>query len=322
MQDHRGVTPVVSVVIPSYNSAKYVRQCLGAIRAQSTELPFEIILVDSSDDGTDQIVANEFREVRLLHFPKRLSVGAGRNIGVERATGEVVLFLDTDCIAPPTWIDQMYTAIKSFGADGVGGSVENGTPWSITGSAGFYLEFFRFLVSHDKPYATLFLMGGNSGFRRDEFRSARYRETSVGDDIMFTWQLVKKGKHLLFLPSATVKHMNKTGWMKVLRYQYKLGVGACGYRYNTSPHLMYHLERLPVLTFLIPVAVMVWIGCTVLRRCGILEFLKLLALLPLLYIANNVWAIGFYRELKNQRSNRKTTREDVVEGEVLKPDGL
>ena len=44
----------------------------------------------------------------------------------------------------------MYTAIQSFGADGVGGSVENGTLWSITGSTGFYLEFFRFLANGEK----------------------------------------------------------------------------------------------------------------------------------------------------------------------------
>ena len=304
-KDNSHVNPVVSVVIPSYNSARWIRQCLRATRAQSTELPFEVIVVDSSDDGTEQIVVNEFPEVRLFHFQERRSVGTARNIGVEKARGEVVLFLDTDCVAKETWIGQMYTAIKSLGADGVGGSVENGTSWSITGSVGFYLEFFRFLAYNGRPYTTIFFIGGNSGFRREVFRSAQYDNMNVGDDFTFAWQLAKQKKKLLFLPSVSIRHMNKTGLLKVLRYQYELGMGAYAYRHNVSPSIIRPLESLAILTFLMPVGIMAWIGCIVLRRRGVLEFFKFLLLLPLLYVANNVWAIGFYRALRNRKSKRR-----------------
>ncbi len=308
---HCGVDkPVVSVVIPSYNSASTIRACLQAIRAQSTDLPFEVFLVDSSADGTDQIVANEFPEVRLFHFEKQLSAGLARNIGVEKAGGEIVLFLDTDCLAKPTWIGQMYKTIQGFGVDGVGGSVENGTPWSITGTVGFYLEFFRFLAYKGKSYPTLFLMTGNAGFRREVFESTQYHDMSLGEDFLFSWRLTKQGKVLLFLPSISIRHINRTGLLHVLRYQYKLGLGACSYRYDVSPRIMRPLESLPILTFLIPIWTMVWIGYAVLRRCGILEFLKFVVLLPLLYIANGVWAVGFYRELRNQKSKgRRVVRE-------------
>ena len=134
-----------------------------------------------------------------------------------------MLFLDTDCIANPTWIDRMYHAIHSLGVDGVGGSVENGTPWSITGSVGFYLEFFRLLEYNGKSYPTLFLMTGNAGFRRDVFKSTQFCDMSLGEDFLFNWQLTKQGKVLLFLPSVSVRHINKTGLRRVLRYQYALG---------------------------------------------------------------------------------------------------
>ena len=64
--------PVVAVVIPSYNSSKHVRGCLQALRLQETEVPYEIVLVDSSDDGTDRIVAEEFPEARLFHCPETM----------------------------------------------------------------------------------------------------------------------------------------------------------------------------------------------------------------------------------------------------------
>ncbi len=295
----RGETaPVVSVVIPSFDSARHIRQCLEALRAQVTNLSFEVVLVDSSEDGTDQIVANNFPEVRLFCFRDRLSVGAARNVGVDGARGKVVLFLDVDCIAEPTWIDKMSTPIYSDGAHGVGGSVKNGTPRSVSGSIGFHLEFFRFLATGKAPYETLFLMGGNSGFSKEVLQDTQYEDLSVGEDFLFSWKLANQGRKILFLPSASVTHVNRTGLMQVLRYQYELGLGAASYRARVSPRIMRVLGSFPLLAFLIPPGVMAWIGSIILRRGGVLAFLRFVGLLPLIYFANNIWALGFYRRLK------------------------
>ena len=301
------VKPVVSVVIPSYNSAQNIKSCLLSLRAQRTELPFEIILVDSSDDGTDIIVDKKFPEVRMFHYQKRHYVGSARNIGIEQAKGEVILFLDTDCIAPPTWIDQMYQALQTKQADGIGGSIENGTPLSISGSVGFYLEFFRFFPYDNKHYITPFLLGGNCGFRKEVFKTLRYYEVydenRVGEDFYFTWRLSQKGKNLIFIPSISVKHLNKTGLLKVLRYQYKFGLGACSYRYYVSQRITRFLMKFPFLTFLLPVAIVPWIGSYVVRRLGILELIKFVSVIPLVYIGNYFWAVGFYRELLIKKSS-------------------
>ncbi len=310
---YRNLIPTVSVIIPSYRSANHIRQCLNGLQAQETDLLFEVIMVDSSDDGTDKIVRDEFTEVRLFHFKNRLSVGEARNKGVEKAKGEIILFLDSDCVARHDWIDKMVAAICTHGADGVGGAMENGTPASITGSAGFYLEFFRFLGFEGKAQRTPFFVGGNSGFKKEIFTALptyhRYEEDSVGEDFIFNWELKKKGKLLLFLPSVVVKHLNKTGLRKVLSYQYKLGQGAYVYRSRVSPRIIRFLERLPVLSFFIPIAVMPWLGSMILRRNGILAFFKFLILLPLLYGANNVWALGFYRELTSQKFKKPATSD-------------
>ena len=309
--DQTDGVPKVSVILPSYNSAPHIRQCLATIRAQTTKLPFEVILVDSSHDGTDQIVAEEFPEVRLFHFQERCYVGKARNIGVDQARGEIVLFLDTDCIPDPTWIDDMYHGIQNHEADGVGGAVENGTPGNITGSVGFYLEFFRFLAYKGTPNHTPFFMGGNSGFRRDVCRSLRFNDWRLGgEDFIFTWQLAQRGKTLLFLPSVVVRHMNKTGVRKVLRYQFWLGSGACLYRQTVSPTFKSFLEYVPIAIFLSPPFIMLWISALVLRRRGILEWLKFLRLVPFLFLAHCVWASGFFRELLNQKYARQQVEEN------------
>jgi glycosyltransferase involved in cell wall biosynthesis len=299
--------PVVSVVIPSYNSAQTIRHCLRSLRTQRTELPFEIILVDSSDDGTDLIVEKEFPEVRMFHYQERHYVGSARNVGIEQVKGKIVLFLDTDCIAPPNWVDQLYRTINSKKVDGIGGSIENGTPLSITGTVGFYLEFFHFLPYDDMPYLTPFLIGANCGFRKEVFKNARfcdnYDEKRIGEDFYFTWQLSQQGKKIIFVPSISVRHLNRKGLLKVLRYQYKLGLSACCYRYLVSPEIMRHFIKLPFLIFFLPIAMIPWIGSFVLRRLGIIELVKFMTMFPLLYVGNYIWAAGFYRELLIKKTN-------------------
>lgn len=307
------VTPVVSVIMPSYNSSQYIRQCLRQLCACGSKLQFEIIVVDSSSDGTDQIVAKEFPDIKLFHFQDQVSVGAARNIGIKKAKGQVLLFLDTDCIVDDMWIDKMYAAFKSYNADAVCGSFENGTPWSVTGSVGYYLEFYRFIPCRKKPYASQFIIGGNSGFKREVFENLRYHDQfangSLGEDFLFSWRLSKQGKVLVCLPAITVRHLNKTGLLKVLRYQYKIGMAAYSYRSEVSPRIINILNYFPIATFLMPFGITTWIGGTVLNRQGLWRFLKFVALFPMIFSANSVWAMGFYRALTNRKKKIKESNE-------------
>src|SRR2546430_17577638 len=77
--------PIVSVIVPCYNSERTIRPCLTAIVGQRTAVPFDVIVVDSSLDQTPLIVKQEFPTVRLIHLESRTFAGAARNIGV-RAT--------------------------------------------------------------------------------------------------------------------------------------------------------------------------------------------------------------------------------------------
>lgn len=293
--------PDVSVIIPSFKSDPHVRQCLDALKAQVTTCSYEVILVDSAQDATQHIVAEEYPDVRLFHFEERCSVGKARNIGVEKANADIVLFLDTDCVPIPTWIDQMYSALQNHQVMGVGGAVENGTPSNIMGSVGFYLEFFRFLSYKGPPRFASFFMGGNSGFRKTVCESHPFSDVSIGDDFLFTWNLVHNGKPLLFLPSAVVRHMNRTGFRKVLDYQYQLGLGACVYRRMVSPTLSSYFKRLPPAIFFSSLVVLFWIGCLVFKRQPVMEGVKFIGLLPALLLGHVVWATGFFQEIVRSR---------------------
>lgn len=91
--------PVVSVVIPSYNSRTYLKRALTSLEAQRCkELDLEIIVVDDgSDDGTQDYLKKSFPQVQCL---RQANAGASRarNRGMDAATGDYLVFLDADDI--------------------------------------------------------------------------------------------------------------------------------------------------------------------------------------------------------------------------------
>ena len=301
-----------SVIVPCYQSAPHIRYCLRALLNQKTDLTYEILVVDSSTDGTDEIVATEFPAVRLIHSDQRLQVGPARNRGVAAATGDILLFADSDTVPGPTWLEQMCSPIRNGSADAVGGSMRNGTPESATGSAGFYLEFFRFLAHDADPHPAHYLVGGNSAYRREILQSASFADSSVGEDMLFSSRLAREGKKLLFVPRASVEHRNRVGIDTVFEYQEKLGSGAFLYRSVDSPVLMRVLGFAPALIFVLPFFVLAWIGGSILRRRQFGDLFRYVSILPVCFAGNTRWARGFYQAVVDAKRAPVAEKRDKV----------
>ena len=104
--------PRISIIVPVYNVDKYLSQCLDSILAQ-TYSDFEVLLVDDgSTDGSGTICDNfALKDSRLKVFHKANGgVSSARNLGLDNARGEWVVFVDSD-----DWLSEIYceTLIKS-----------------------------------------------------------------------------------------------------------------------------------------------------------------------------------------------------------------
>lgn len=92
------MAPKISIVIPVYNSAKYLRECLDSICNQSFE-DWEIIAIDDGSRDESAAILDEYaghdKRIRVIHKPNG-GVSAARNDGLSAATGEYVLFVDSD----------------------------------------------------------------------------------------------------------------------------------------------------------------------------------------------------------------------------------
>ena len=92
-------TPLITVVVPAYNRATTITDCVRSVQAQ-TYTKWELIVVDDgSSDGTPQVVAKLAQDdprIRLVQQPRNGGAQAARNAGIRAGTGTWVAFLDSD----------------------------------------------------------------------------------------------------------------------------------------------------------------------------------------------------------------------------------
>ena len=114
--------PAISVIIPMYNSEKYIGECLDSLLAQTFK-NFEVIVVDDcSKDNSFAVAENYIKKFKgrlKVTKMKKNSGGGGipRNKGVSISRGEYVFFLDADDTITPTAFKELYTLAKNFDAD-------------------------------------------------------------------------------------------------------------------------------------------------------------------------------------------------------------
>lgn len=109
----------VSIIIPVYNTAIYLRECLDSILNQTLK-GIEIICIDdeSTDDSLDILNEYENKDDRVRVLQQRHSnAGAARNLGLSNARGEYLYFLDSDDFTELTLLEQTYNQAKKNDAD-------------------------------------------------------------------------------------------------------------------------------------------------------------------------------------------------------------
>lgn len=198
--------PRVSVIIPAYDEAATLPQVLAALGAQTVPL-HEIIVVDNG--STDDTAAVAERLGAHVVTCKKPGPGPARNKGAQHASGEVLWFLDADCVPAP---DHLERALKHFGAkkqaDLVSGPADFGPAWAhvlsgqrvlygALGAVGSFLAIGAMAVG-----ANLFIhmeaFRKVGGFREDTDKKCFL------EDIALACAVRKKGYRVVYDPHLTV----------------------------------------------------------------------------------------------------------------------
>lgn len=286
--------PMVSVIVPCYNSERTIRDCLTALINQRTAVAYDVIVVDSSSDKTPQIVQTEFPAIRLIHLGQRTFAGSARNVGIRATRAQFCLMIDSDCIAHADLIERMMARHREGNYAAVGGSLRNGTPASLSGWTGYLLEFKEFMPTAparlEKTVPTANVMYKRDALERHGCFDEAMRES---EDVLFNWKLHQSGELILFDPAIEVTHLNRTGWKRVLLYQIDLG-GSSAKARRRSELEGNVLLRHPLLIILMPLVRLaraaIWLA-----KVDMNAFAVFLLISPMYLLGCAFWSVGFFR---------------------------
>ena len=286
--------PAVSVIVPSYNSRGTLPRCLDALYAQDCEENYEILLVDSSDDGTAELVQERYPEVRLIRYSEKTLAGKGRNRGAREARGSILACTDADCVVSTEWLRQHLLRQREW--DVVSGSFGNANPESLVSWAS-YLSMLNGFTPSGKCRQLRIFPSGNVSYRREIFDHVTFAEDlATGEDTLFHWTL-SAAYRCCFDGSIVVSHTNRTKLTDYLTYQTKLGLGAALVRQRGNQRGRF-LVRYPILAFLTPFYRLAILFARILRDTP--RYLPpALLVSPLILLGGVAWALGF-----SQESNR------------------
>ena len=109
--------PLISVIVPMYNAQKYIDRCLTSLIRQTLN-NIQILLVnDGSTDETEKI-AKEYEDKRIIVISiNRSGPGVARNIGIDKAEGEYIAFVDVDDWIEEDALEKLYLSAKNSDAD-------------------------------------------------------------------------------------------------------------------------------------------------------------------------------------------------------------
>jgi GT2 family glycosyltransferase len=106
------VALTVSVIIPIWNGSEYLHACLDSLMAHDYPI-FEIIAVDNASvDGSAELIARHYPQVRLIRNAVNLGFAGGCNAGLKAAQGDILVLLNQDVIVQPGWLRALVKALQ------------------------------------------------------------------------------------------------------------------------------------------------------------------------------------------------------------------
>ena len=205
----------VSVIVPAYNAAGSIGQCLESLLSQSYPKDlYDVIVVDDGSTDETGVIVRQYPVV-YLHQTNQGPAKA-RNKGAEKAQGEIVLFTDSDCIATPDWIEEMVAPFADPEVIAVKGAYL--TKQSSLVARFAQLEFDERFEMLKKVESIDMVDTYSAGIRKEIFDRLHGFDTSFptanNEDTELSYRMVALQKKMVFNPRAIVYHLGHPATFK------------------------------------------------------------------------------------------------------------
>lgn len=196
------VEPLVSVVIPVYNAAPYLTMCVDSVLAQTHDSVEVFLIDDGSTDGSPRIcdeLAAAHAQVTVWHQENQ-GPGAARNVGIGRARGELITFLDADDWWDPSFLEVLVAGLATHDQVGIAMTLFARVPGAPCASPTSEITVLSpsesvglFISNHH----TLFAISCAKVYRRDVLGDERFVVGRLHEDEAMTHRLLMKERTVL-----------------------------------------------------------------------------------------------------------------------------
>jgi len=213
----------VSIIIVGRNAEKTIRQCIESILTQGFD-GMEVIFVDNNSSDDSKKIASEY-QITVLSEVRRGSYIA-RNIGVKNASGEILVFTDSDCIAERDWISNLVTPIIEGNEVASLGAIQSAekSDWSAIEQK-TYDELLRGI---EKGGYVSQAYTGNFAVKKNVFNELGGFDEDIiwNADTDFSLRILEKGYRIRYVPEAVVRHFHRTTLTQIFRRKFQQGYWA------------------------------------------------------------------------------------------------
>lgn len=240
-----------SVIVPVYNRPDEVDELLDSLTRQ-TFSGFEVIIVEDGSATPCKDVCDKYQgNLDIKYFLKANSgPGQSRNYGVERASGDYVLILDSDVVVPEGYLAAVDEELRREPCEAFGGPDRAADTFTPTQKAISYSMTSFFTTGGirggkkklDKFYPRSF----NMGVRRDVYNKlGGFSKMRFGEDIDFSIRIFKAGCRCRLFPGAWVYHKRRTDFRKFWRQVFNSGIARINL-YKKYPESLKLVHLLPM----------------------------------------------------------------------------
>lgn len=293
----------VSIVIPSLNSP-IIAQILQAILQQNGLQTLNEIIVVGKDE-LDLLAKIHDERVQFIDTGNPVIAAQARNIGIKHSTGDVILFLDSDCLPNQNWL-QGHLDAQIAGHSVVSGSVEMRGKgyWHLI----YNISLFHRIVQQQTAGERDFLATLNLSVARSVIDKVGGMDDSVNrvEDVDWTIRMRRQGIQPYFWPAASVYHMhNRTTFKRVWQDCALSGYHMRRLRLHHKGLLQAPLVlRSPLLVLLLSPMIALWATLRIIWQTPFL-IPKWLHTLPAIYLTKIAWCWGASRRRDPAQRPRK-----------------
>jgi cellulose synthase/poly-beta-1,6-N-acetylglucosamine synthase-like glycosyltransferase len=220
--------PFVSVIVPVFNGSRTLRKCLEAVTGQAYPgSSYEVIVVDNKSTDQSRAIASSCPGVKLLRQDSIQSSYASRNLGSAQARGEILVFMDADCIPSPDWLLNLVIPFADRGVLAVGGTVLDVEPANLVEIFIQETNLLRKYQSAENQYFKP-LITANVAIRKTAFDAlGGFNENLyTGGDIDLAWRAqLKYGDCVRYSAEAVVFHRHRSTLKNMFRQYRRHGFG-------------------------------------------------------------------------------------------------